>query len=231
MSDYTVTLDDDPAVGRMIARVTGLPTKSFATSAALLAALDELDPVAAFIDVNLGVDDCGLDVIPKLRARWPYKPLVVVTADADEAAVGTALAAGANDFVKKPISAAELTARLKARLGEMAVAAGRELMRLGPLTFDRAHKTLASEAGSRSLSPTEALVFETLLAANGMVVSKAELKRRVWGGVKVSDNALDKKLHDVRAAIRDLTDAVRLTSTYGVGVALTHADDEQKKAG
>ncbi len=220
---YTITLDDDPMVHKMITRAMGINSLPYTSTATLLGRLDRYEPLALFVDVHLGPDDCGLDAVPAFRKAWPFTPIMVVTADEADDAIGNALASGANDFIRKPVNRLELTARLKARVAEMSVLAGRDSLVFGPLTFSKTYRTVSSAERTLHLSPSEALLLECLLQANGMVVTKAEIKRRVWGDLKVTDSALDKKIYDVRAAIRELSDAVAITSTYRVGIALTLA--------
>lgn len=218
---YTITLDDDPMVHKMIARAMGINSLPYSSTAMLLGRLERYEPMALFVDVHLGPDDCGLDAVPAFRKAWPFTPILVVTADDSDDAIGNALASGANDFIRKPVNRTELTARLKARLAEMAVLAGRDGTVCGPLTFSSRLRTVSAEGRTTHLSPSEALLLECLLQGKGMVVAKSEIKRRVWGDLKVTDNALDKKIFDVRVALRDLTDAVQISTTYRVGVSLT----------
>jgi DNA-binding winged helix-turn-helix (wHTH) protein len=59
-----------------------------------------------------------------------------------------------------------------------------------------------------------------LADAKGTVVPRRDLKLRCWGSVKVSDKAVDRKIHLVRAALSDVTTAVQVTSIYGAGFRL-----------
>lgn len=220
-TSFTITLDDDALVPKMIEGITGLKTEHYPSQKAFLERPDGGDePSSIFVDIHLGIGDNGLDVIPAIRARWPFCPILVVTGDTSDAAIGQALAAGANDFVRKPINKAELTARLGARLAELSRRANVEVIEAGDLKYDVAHKLVEGPSGRRHLSPTEALLLECLLEAKGMVVPKPDLKRRVWGSVTVSDNAVDKKIHGLRTAIRDLTESVTIVAKYGEGIAL-----------
>lgn len=227
---YTITLDDDPMVCKMISRAMGIKSLPFTSTAALLGRLSHYAPLALFVDVHLGPNDCGLDAVPEFRKAWPFTPILVVTADEADDAIGNALASGANDFIRKPVNKIELNARLKARVAEMNVFAGRDLVLFGPLTYSRSFRALSSGERTCHLSPSEALLVECLLLAKGMVVPKDEIKRRVWGDLTVTDNALDKKIFDVRAAMRNVSEAVTLTTTYrhGFSLALTKSQVDSK---
>ncbi len=219
---YTLTLDDDPMIHAIIAAAMGVPSLSFTHPDALRRALPELDPIALFIDINLEADVSGLDLIPELRKRWPSCPLLVVTSDPSDDALGGALAAGANDFIRKPINRNELLARVKARMTEMARQAGSTQLVLGPLTFNRLHRSLEYRRERRYLTPQGACLLECLIEAQGMAVPRVDLKRRIWSNVKIGDNALDKKVHELRSALRELTADIHVQAIYGVGLSIRY---------
>jgi len=102
---------------------------------------------------------------------------------------------------------------------------GRDLLAIGRVQFNTKQRTLTCSGATRHLSATESLLLETLVHAKGMVVQKEELKLKVWGNMKVSDNALVRKIFEVRSALRDITDSVTLNSVYGVGVNLVVGAD------
>jgi DNA-binding response OmpR family regulator len=205
---YSIYLDDQ-RIREQIAEALG-PTSL----------TDQHKPTALFVGVDA-------DTIAKLREAWPYVPILVIAADADDQLIGDALAAGANDFITKPVSREELLARLIARMKETAVLAARESLRIGPLRYQKAQRTLQLGDQTRHLTPGEAQLLECLAQSGGMTVARGELKRRIWGELKVSENALDKKVHDLRSALRSLTDRVSLSSVYGKGFHLTVREDDQ----
>jgi DNA-binding response OmpR family regulator len=225
---YTITLDDDLVVHKMIAKATGIASLPFVSQKSLAERMDELDPMAAFVDMHLGPEENGLDVIPSLRLRWPFCPILVVTSDAGDAAIGEALAAGANDFIRKPISGKEVLARLNARVREMAHHQEIEQISIGDVVFNRRLGTLSGRGVSRHLTPKEMLMFESIASAKGMMITRKDLKRRVWGDTKVSDNAFDKLLHKLRSALRDASAELSIEALYGAGVALRVATSSEE---
>ena len=195
---YTITLDDDPVMARIIEQATGLESISFMSTSKLLAKASSLEPQAVFVDVHLGVDDSGLDVLPKLREFWPNVVLLVITGDPNDALVGESLAAGANDFVRKPINAEEVRGRLRARIAEMAARRRIDELRFGTLVYSRSKGSIEN-AGMREYLPRlQAKLFEILWENRGAVVARSEIKVRMWGRVKVADNTLDKKVSNLR---------------------------------
>lgn len=216
---YTITLDDDPIVHRMIQKALGMRSISFVSPEKLLSAADNYQPVAAFIDIHLD-SASGLDVIPMLRSKWAFCPIIVVTSDPSDEAVTEALARGADDFVRKPIRPKELTARLHTRLIDQAQKEAKNIVQVADVTLDRAHRHLKGPTGERYLSSTELNLFLSLLQAKGTIVPRKTLKLRCWGEIAVSDNALDRKIYEVRRALQEVGSGIEITTAYGLGFAL-----------
>jgi DNA-binding winged helix-turn-helix (wHTH) protein len=70
------------------------------------------------------------------------------------------------------------------------------------------------------LSVREIALLGELIRANGVVVPKPVLKRELWKGLAVSDNALDRKIFEVRKALKEVGSKVEIHSIYGVGMVL-----------
>lgn len=222
---YSITVDDDPIISRTIEAITQAPSLSYSSFDSFRCHERKDAPMAVFIDIHLGLDENGIDLIPTIRDNWPYCPIIVVTTNPSGDAVGQALAAGAHDFVRKPFDQRELSARLRARSFELQEKACRETMNVGDFVLNTQLSELKGPAGCVHLSHSDTRLLQFLAQAQGTVVSRPELKRRVWGNVSVSDNALDKKLHDVRAAIREVGSQIKLTSSYRQGFSLIVPND------
>ncbi len=217
---YVVVLDDDPLVSRIIEKSLDLKSVHFDSGKTLLAEAWRYHPVAAFIDIHLGVDDCGLDVMPSLRATWRYCPLLVITSDPTDDAVGRAMDAGADDFLQKPIRPKELVARLQTRLGDLAAKQAKNVVSYGDIALDIMNRQVRGPLGTRFLSPTEVKLLICLLSSKGTIVPKQRLKRQGWRDIAVSENALDRKIFELRRALRDVTESVTLKAVYGAGLTL-----------
>lgn len=223
---YTITLDDDPVIGKMIEGSVGVKTFSYATTTALLADARIYQPLGAFIDVHLASEESGLDIIPQLKTLWPNTPIIVVTADPESSLIASALAAGADDFVRKPLDDVELRARLNARLGQIAERRGHSVLNYGDVTLDVINRTLVGPLGRQLLSGREAGLLAELVKARGLVVSKIALKKQLWGGLAISDNALDRKIFEVRRLLKAVTDQLEVKAVYGEGVKLQRRSHE-----
>jgi DNA-binding response OmpR family regulator len=218
--EYTITLDDDPMVPRMIQKALGIKSIPFVSPEQLLATAEKYHPVAAFIDIHLGVDTTGLGVIPALRQRWPFCPILVVTSDPTDEAVTEALASGADDFLRKPIRPKELNARLQTRLIDQAQKEARNVIVFADVSLDQAYRTLRGPSGERYLSPTETNLFLALVQARGTTVPRSTLKTRCWDQIAVSNNALDRKIYELRRALAEVGSRLNIGTAYGVGFSL-----------
>lgn len=221
-AEYTLTLDDDPIVHKIIERATGLKSIPFKSGQDLLNNNpSSYKPAGVFIDIHLSDSESGLQLIPKLREEWPFCPFIIITSDPTEGAVTDALTCGADDFVTKPLRPKELLARFQARLADQAAKQSRQSFQFGEFTFDCGHRMLSGNQGTRYLSNTETNLLLCLLQAKGTIVSRETLKMKCWGGLKVSDGALDRKIYEVRKALQEIGgDASSIRTSYGVGFGL-----------
>jgi len=230
--DYIITIDDDPMMQKLVEKATGIRSLLFTTLHEFESKMSTLHPIALFVDVHLGTNENGLDILPKLRAKWPFAPIIVFTSDRQEDAVGDALAAGADDFIYKPINLKEVVARLQARLGELAKREAKDIIEIGDIVIDKAHRVISNQKNAqRFLSPTELGLLTCLLDAKGTVVRREIMKRRCWGQIYVSDNALNRKLHEVRRALKEISDVVSIRTLYGTGFVLEVKEDHEPMYG
>ncbi|MFW7381203.1 MAG: response regulator transcription factor [Oligoflexus sp.] len=219
---YTVTLDDDPMVHEIIEKSTKIRNLGFQTPQELIDKAEGLEPVGVFIDIQLGTERTGLDLIPHLRSFWPYCPILVITGTPTEQNISRALNSGADDFVRKPLIPDEVNARLKLRMADAAQKAAKEVVEFGDIIVDSSHRTVEGPHGKRFASPIEVSLLSCLAATEGSIVEKDALKMRCWGQIKVTDNALHRKLHAVRQLLRDISPNVVIETKYGVGFALRY---------
>lgn len=138
--------------------------------------------------VDLGLPDAdGLAVIRRVRA-WSPVPIIVLSARTMEEQKIAALDAGADDYVTKPFSAAELLARVRAGLRRRA--RGAELtsvVKLGEVRIDLGRRQAEGPQGDIHLTPLEYRVLECLARQAGMVVRQRQLLREVWGPDRQDD--------------------------------------------
>jgi two-component system KDP operon response regulator KdpE len=141
------------------------------------------------IVLDLGLPDRdGIDLIRQVRSYSPV-PIVVLSARTLESQKIAALDAGADDFVVKPFSAAELLARVRAALRRNVSGTGQPpLLKLGDIEVDLARREAHGPAGEVHLTPLEFRVLECLARQAGLVVKQQQLLREVWGPGRAEDS-------------------------------------------
>ncbi|GAB4353073.1 MAG: response regulator transcription factor [Immundisolibacter sp.] len=175
------------------------------------------------LDLNLPRLD-GLEVCRRLRDEWGLTtPLLMLTArDAVEQRV-EGLRAGADDYLVKPFSLAELEARLEAllRRGQRTVAA---VLRCADLMLDVANAH-AERGGRRlDLTPTELKLLEALLRASPRLVRRSELEHLLWADQPPNSDALRTHIHGLRQAVDRPFTVPLIETVRGIGYRLTAAN-------
>jgi DNA-binding response OmpR family regulator len=139
----------------------------------------------------------GDEVCRALSSERPVTKILMLTAADGEDDLVEGLALGADDYVRKPFAFTELVARIRA-LSRRATPARPAVLQSGDLTVDPARRTVTRGDGEIALTPKEFGVLETLLDADGAVVSAEELLHRVW------DENADPFTNSVRMTIMTL---------------------------
>jgi DNA-binding response OmpR family regulator len=150
-----------------------------------------------------GVD--GLEVLRQLRT-FSDVYVVLVTAKAEEIDKLVGLGVGADDYVTKPFSPREVTARVKAVLrrdrGTRAVAD--TVHRFDGLTVDLPGREVIVDAAPVTLSALEFDLLAAFISAPGRVFSRAQLLERVWGYDFYGDErVVDVHIRSLRARLGD----------------------------
>jgi DNA-binding response OmpR family regulator len=226
--DYTITLDDDPLIHRIIQKATTMSSLPFVSGRALVERSGIYDPIAVFFDVNLGNGESGISYIGPCREVWPYSAFFVVTAEEDDTLIGQALASGANDFIKKPINHEELVARFRARVTEMRERRGRENLQYFGLRLNTRHGFVMCRDEKIWLAPLEFKLLQALVESRGNLVSRSQLRHELWRDITVTDNTLDQKISSLRKALGQISKEFRIKAVYNKGVCILHESDLNK---
>ena len=175
-------VEDEPRIAAFVER--GLKAEGFTVTVAndgstglALACDDGVDLV--ILDLKLPKLP-GEQVLAKLRQRRPDVPVIVLTAkDAIDDRVRN-LNAGADDYLTKPFSFAELLARIHARLRSRDQHSSAAL-ELGGVTLDLHSRTVMVGERRIELTAREFALLETFMRHPGQVLSQVQLMDRVWG--------------------------------------------------
>ena len=216
---YIIVLDDDPSIAPFIETHIGMTCLPFTTNKGLMKVVKKYAPVAAFIDINLK-EECGLDMIPVLSKQWDNCPIFAITASDNDEYIAQSLKYGAIDFIKKPISKVELKARFFARCYDHKKE--EKLLRLSFHDFEInfTHGTVKKDGISASISAKEQKILELFHKVNGEVLTKSMIKTSCWGQVNVTDNAVNRRIFNLRKSLKEVKSRFSIVSLYGKGFVL-----------
>lgn len=218
-------VEDDPAIGQSLTSalrearhevrwcVDGVSAIGAATGAGY-----------DLVVLDLGLPDLdGLDVCRALRTRLPGAVIMILTARDAEIDVVVGLEAGADDYLRKPVRATELLARMRAHLRRaQAVSEGRPAggdHRVGALRVNIAARRVWLDAAEVPLRPKEFDLLARLVAEAGSAVSREALMADVWDEHWFgSTKTLDVTIASLR---RSLADAVTPDIADGVPEIVT----------
>jgi DNA-binding response OmpR family regulator len=218
-----LVVEDDPGIRTALAR--GLRDRGHTVTVAEtgMAALElvvKAGPDVVLLDLGLPDVD-GFQVLAMLRGLGAT-PVIVITAQDDDAVVVKALDAGADDYVVKPFGLDQLDARMRAVLRRGAVANGEPVIAIGDLEIDPGARTVRLGGAAVELSRKEFDLLLALASHPGQVMTKRQLLSEVWqqaygGGERTVDvhlSWLRRKLGESAAEPR------YLHTVRGVGVRL-----------
>ena len=142
--------------------------------------------------LDLGLPDMdGVEIIRRIRS-WSQMPIIVISARSEDADKIAALDAGADDYLTKPFSVAELLARLRViqrRLAALEMKSGESTFHNGKLTIDFGAGCAYLDGTLLKLTPTEYKLLCLLAKDVGKVLTHTYLTSSIWGSSWESDMA------------------------------------------
>ena len=179
------------------------------------------DIKVALLDVMLpGID--GFEVCRRIRATDPKIGIIMLTAKAQEMDKVTGLMTGADDYVTKPFSPAELTARVDAlfrRTGNDAPVVEEGELRQGPFRLNTRNRTLEKNGERIKLTQIEYAVMKLFMDNPGKALSREEILNTVWGRDYFGElKIVDVNIRRLRIKIEDnSTIPTYITTVWGFG--------------
>lgn len=215
-----LVVEDDDAIRQAVAlalRGDGYEVCAEADGAAALDAAERFRPDVAIVDVGLPPGPDGFAVARRLREGSDLAVLFLTAADEVEDRLA-GFAAGADDYVVKPFSMAELLARLQAvlrRTGRLRSS----VWQVEDLLVDEAARVVQRGGAPLDLTPTEFELLAVLGRHRGEVLSKTSLLSLVWGYDAYDPNVVEVHISSLRGKLEAHGD--RLVHTVrGAGYVL-----------
>jgi two-component system catabolic regulation response regulator CreB len=204
MSKPTILIvDDEPAIRdniRFVLESEGLATVQLGTGGGVLAMLAERAVDLVVLDVGLP-DISGFDLLKEIRKQHTT-PVIMLTARNAELDRVLGLEIGADDYVVKPFSPRELTARVKAVLRRVQGVAGQPGSARA-LVVVHEKRLIRYFGQALTLSKYEYEILSFLIARPGQVFTREQLMNGVWEQPEASlDRTVDAHIKNLRAKLR-----------------------------
>jgi two-component system, OmpR family, response regulator RegX3 len=226
MSPRILVVDDEPSLVRGLTyalererfEVEAATDGEAAVEAALTHAID-----LVILDLMLPKLS-GEDACRQIRSQSDV-PIIMLTAKDSERDLLAGLDLGADDYVTKPFSAAELIGRVNALLRRRALdrAANKELVRsVGAITIDLLRDEVAVDGKVVSLTPSEFKILGLLASDPGAAYTRRQIMEHLWGSTFTADeHTCEVHVSALRRKIeRDPASPERLVTVRGVGYTL-----------
>ena len=179
------------------------------------------DICLALLDVMLPDID-GFEVCRRIRASGSKMGIIMLTAKSQEIDKVTGLMNGADDYVTKPFSPAELTARVDALIRRLGVDEDEKAaseIRSGPFLLNTRNRTLEKDGQRLKLTQIEYLLMKLFMENPGKAMSREDILSAVWGSDFTGElKTVDVNIRRLRIKIEsDPTEPEYLTTVWGYG--------------
>ena len=182
MKPVALVIDDEVQIRRLLRVV--LESADYLVHEAETAAQGLTDAATRRPDVvllDLGLPDSdGVNVLRRLR-EWSKVPVIVLSVRDDEEGKVAALDAGADDYVTKPFSSAELLARLRAAQRKTRPEEEISRFKSGDLIVDLTARVVTRAGHEVKLTATEYALLRLFVRHAGRVLTHRQILREIWG--------------------------------------------------
>lgn len=224
-SPLVLVVEDEPAQREVLSynlRAQGFGVVAAADGEQALLAVAEETPDLVILDWMLPKVS-GIEVCRRLKARQETRavPVIMLSARVEESDLVRGLETGADDYVTKPYSVAELMARVRTQLRRSNPASQGQVLAFADIELDSGTHRVNRAGKPLKLGPTEFRLLAAFLERPGRVFSREQLLDRVWGrDVYVDTRTVDVHVGRLRKAlcIHGAEDPLR--TVRGAGYAL-----------
>ncbi len=218
MSERILIVDDEDALRENVSeflRLKGYECETARDGLSALAALEDGSFHLCVLDVGLPDLD-GFEICKRIRDRGLDLGVLMLTArdEVDDRVKG--LESGADDYLIKPFSLKELSARIKALL-RRAGAGVTGVIRSGPVTLDLGAYTATRDGNVIALTPTQFKILKILMKRSPAVVSRSSLEREIWGDEIPDSDSLRSAMWGLRNVLDKPYDKKLIRTKPGFG--------------
>ncbi len=218
-----VLVEDEPALRdnyRLALEKAGYAVKDFATADAALHAVKTSMPDLAIIDIGLGNDsEAGFALCQAFRNLSDRLPILFLTARDSELDVISGLRLGADDYLTKDISLAQIITRVNTLLRRVEVLSKSEtpaVQSIGPLSIDQDRLVVLWREKSVDLTVTEFWLISCLASQHGQVKSRQQLMDAA--NVVLDDQTITAHIKRIRKKFLSIDkDFNCIQTVYGLG--------------
>ena len=220
MKQRVLVVEDDRRIADMVIKnleTAGYECHVSSDGGQALADFERVKPDLVVLDLGLpGID--GLQVTRRLR-RDSDVAILMLTARTSESDKLLGLELGADDYVTKPFSTAELMARVHALLRRASGTVRERVLDLGPIHIDPTRRTVERHGEPVTLTTLEFDVLYFLASRPGRVFTREALMEQVWGTDRVvDDRSIDSLVSRLRRKLEDDPGTPRFIQTvWGAG--------------
>jgi DNA-binding response OmpR family regulator len=220
MKQRVLIVEDDARIADVIAKnleAVGYECHGSSDGGWALAEVEKLSPALIVLDLGLaGLD--GLEVLRRVRQRHDV-PVLIVTARSSESDKLLGLELGADDYITKPFSTAELVARVRALLRRSSGAVTERVLETGELRIDPSRRKVERSGEDLALTTLEFDLLYFMASRPGRVFTREALMEQVWGSDRVVDGrSIDSLVSRVRRKVeRDAAHPRFVQTVWGAG--------------
>ncbi len=227
MRNLLLIVEDDEALRKMVdahLSADGFQTIQARNGDEAVALWKEKQPGLIILDIMLP-GKSGLEVLKEIRSRGTT-PVIMLTARADEIDKLLGLEMGADDYITKPFSPRELTARIKAVLRRTASRIENPGLNLGSLSIDIPRFEASVNGEIMPLTTTEFKILLMLAESPGQVFTRLQILERVYGDIYEGyERTIDTHINNLRRKMESFPAiGINIKTIYKVGYKLVEED-------
>ncbi|HOZ28927.1 MAG TPA: phosphate regulon transcriptional regulator PhoB [Hyphomonadaceae bacterium] len=222
---YALIVEDEPALVELLRYnliKEGYEVAIATDGEEALLTIEERQPDIVLLDWMLP-KLAGIEVARRLRSKATTRnlPIIMLTARAEETDRIRGLDVGADDYMTKPFSMSELTARIRAVMRRIRPALAEDVVVVGDISIDRAAHRVTRNQVEIHLGPTEFRLLDYFIQHPGRVFSREQLLDAVWGSdVYVETRTVDVHIGRLRKALSKAGGEDPIRTVRSAGYAL-----------